>query len=155
VKVGEKVDAVVLRKGKKVELKGIEIPEARQVNPMPPQLRLQPQPLPNLNLPPRPNIKQVPRVNAPRPINPNAGVDGRAFNSVSVSQSNGEFTIKAVQNGVNYVVTGTSGDGMPVVDKVTITDGDKKPVEAASVKDVPENYRATVEKLVQSLGRRR
>jgi S1-C subfamily serine protease len=54
VKTGEKVDLVVLRKGKKVEVKGVELPEVqlRPVRPVLPNPRLD-LPLPGLlpNLP--------------------------------------------------------------------------------------------------------
>jgi hypothetical protein len=64
VKAGEKVDAVVLRKGKKVELKGIELPEKAQV--------IGPADLPP-GVPPFPFPPQVP--NGGRPGLPPKGGD--------------------------------------------------------------------------------
>src|SRR5690606_27867339 len=51
VKPGEKVDAVVVRKGKKVELKGIELPEKPVVLEGDPDLDMFPFPLPGGGLP--------------------------------------------------------------------------------------------------------
>ncbi len=61
VKAGQKVDAVVMRKGKKVELKGIEMPDLAQAAPQLPEL--QPFPLPDIKPLPRPRPKVDPNPN--------------------------------------------------------------------------------------------
>jgi hypothetical protein len=158
VKAGEKVDIVVLRKGKKVELKGVEVPAAREIprpglpNPLFPDGDEQPFPLPGFKplplkaLPGFPNPLDAGRLE----LEPN----GRA-NFTSVSDMNGQVTIKARQDGVGYVITGTRGDDGVAVEKVTITDGDKKPVEVNNLKDVPKEYEATVQKLIESTSKPR
>jgi serine protease Do len=55
VKAGEKIDLVVLRKGKKVELKGVELPEVKQNRPqVAPFDLLDAQPKPRPSVPPLP-----------------------------------------------------------------------------------------------------
>lgn len=131
VKAGEKVDALIVRKGKKVEIKGIVLPEVGG------------RPVPR-----RPDVEN----------NGRAPEDGRRVpdegrrNSATFSVVNGVITIKATQNGVSYHITGTKGDPDPVINKIVITDGDKKPVEVTAVKDVPEEYRPMVERLVKGAG---
>jgi hypothetical protein len=79
------------------------------------------------------------------------GMGGPGMNSTSVTISNDRFAIKAKQNDVTYEITGTvTGDEKP---KIVVRDGDKKPVEADDVKQVPEEYRPTVEKLIGSVRR--
>jgi serine protease Do len=153
VKAGEKVDAVVLRKGKKVELKGIELPEQPRV--APPRLDVRPLPVPAFpnadtlpDLGPKPGV--LPGFGDGLPVpNPKAFPGGFGNgNSVTYSVNNGEFTIKANQGGVNYVITGTQEGQDRTISKVTITDGDKT-VEAEKLDKVPEQYRPTVEKLLK------
>ena len=151
-KAGEKVDIVVLRKGKKVELKGVELPEQPRVaNPRLPDFKpalpdLGPLPLPGgIQLP---DVKPVPFPNPFDNIRPQVAPNGRT-NSFSVNNTNGQVTIKAMQDGIVYLITGTKGNDGLAVEKVTITDGDKKPVEVASLKDVPKEYLPTVEQFIK------
>ena len=139
VKTGDKVNIVVMRKGKKVEIKGIEIPAAKEF----PAQGLEARPLPLPGIAPVPNA-------LPLQIFPNPFQNGQG-NSMSVTNVNGQVTIKARQDGVNYIITGTQGDAGFTLDKVTITDGDKKPVEVKSVKDVPKEYKEAVDKLLKSV----
>jgi hypothetical protein len=83
----------------------------------------------------------------------NMQLGGRGGNAMSITLSGNEFTIKATQEGVQYVIQGAIGDESTILDKVTITDGDKKPVEAKTLKDVPKEYQPAVEKLLKSIGR--
>ena len=120
VKAGEKVNAVVIRKGKRTEVKGIELPAT------------QPDAL---------------------PMNP--GATGRgAGDSVSVSVSDGAFTLTAVQDGVDYRITGKTGPAGAVAEKVSVKAGDEA-VEATEIGKVPEKYRPTVEKLLKLVGKPR
>jgi serine protease Do len=149
-KAGEKVDIVVLRKGKKVELKGVELPEQPRVaNPRLPDFKPA---FPNPLLPDGglqlPDAKPIPFPNPFDNIRPQVGPNG-CVNSFSVSNTNGQLTIKAMQDGVAYLITGTKGNDGLAVDKVTITDGDKKPVEVASLKDVPKEYQPAVEQFIK------
>jgi serine protease Do len=153
-KPGDKVDIVLLRKGKKIELKAVELPAARE---LPRFERQAPLPgFPDPFLPDGPQGGLIPLLQPAVPALPfekgrlELEPNRRATNSVAVSDVNGQVTIKAVQEGVNYVITGTRRDDGLAVEKVTITDGDKKSVEVASLKDVPKEYEATVQKLIQS-----
>jgi len=125
VKAGEKVDAVIIRKGKRVELKGITLPEAAA----------------------QPKVFGI-------PLNPKAMGNGRPGNSVSVSVVNDVFTIDATEDGVGYLVTGKMGTGGVTVEKVNIKASDET-VEAAELGKVPEKYRPTVEKLLKLVGKPR
>ncbi len=80
---------------------------------------------------------------------------GVAGASMSITLSGQNFTLKSAQNGVRYTITGTIGADGATLEKITVADGDKKPVDATSVKDLPEEYRATVEKLVKRVNNRR
>jgi len=80
---------------------------------------------------------------------------GRDGTSMSITINNDNFTLKASHNGVQYALSGTLEADGPALDKVTITDGEKKPVEVKNLKDVPEEYKPTVEKLLNHIGNRR
>jgi hypothetical protein len=77
---------------------------------------------------------------------------GGRFNATSVSIVNGNFTIRARQGNVNYVITGsTNGTEAP---KITIQDGAKK-IETDDLTKVPEDYRPATERLLKMVNRRR
>lgn len=132
-KAGQKLDAVVLRKGKKTEIKGIELPEMPAARPD----RLLDDGPGGLKLIPLP----------PPPI---AGVDGGAGNSTSVSIINGNFTIRATMDEVRYTITGQVGANGPEVAKVVIVDGDRT-IEATELSKVPAPYLPDVEQLLKSI----
>jgi membrane-associated protease RseP (regulator of RpoE activity) len=119
-KAGEKVDAVVIRKGKRVELKGIALPAAEVDTPA-------------------------------LPMNPKALENGRIGDSVSVSMSGDAFTIKALQDGVNYLITGKANSNGATVEKVNIKAGDEV-LDVGGMDKVPGKYRPTVEKLLKLVG---
>ena len=117
-KTDAKLDAVVLRKGKKEAIKGIELPELRRGG--------------------------FGRVRAGGVIMP--GFPGGAnVAAMSVSVSNGQFTITSTQDGVRYNIEGDSTTGKP--NKIKIQEGDET-IEAASLDKVPEKYKARVEKML-------
>ncbi len=136
VKKTEKVDMVVLRKGKKVELKGITLPEADKPAAGLPQLR--------------------PNAFFDLPINP---AFGRArlpagFGTVSYSTTDGAFTLKATKGDAHFVLTGTvDADGKPTVTKATVEEGDKTH-SAASIAKLPEAFRADAEQLLKAIAPR-
>jgi hypothetical protein len=80
---------------------------------------------------------------------------GRDGVSMSITINNDNFTLKASHNGVQYALSGTLAADGPALDKVTITDGEKKPMEFKNLKDVPEDYKPTVEKLLNNISFRR
>lgn len=131
VRANEKVDLVVLRKGKKVDVKGVELPEARR-----------PQPLP---------VPELPRLNAIPVPAPVALPEG--FNAVSYTTNNDAFTLKAKKGDVKFELSGTlNADGTPGVKKAVVTDGDKAH-EAESVEKLPAAYRDDAKALLQTVRR--
>lgn len=135
VRGGEKVDAVVVRKGKKVELKGIEFPAARPVPG-----------LPRRDVLPRGDDLPLKR-GAALPDNP---FEKPNRNSTSVTVSNDAYTIRATRGGVSYTLVGTKGDAGLALTGVTIDDAGTVH-KAEALDKVPAEYRATVEKLLKTV----
>jgi membrane-associated protease RseP (regulator of RpoE activity) len=133
-KAGEKIDAVVLRKGKKVEIKGIVLPESDREAPRA-NRRLQPR----LELPPG-------FPNALPDLGPKPGGSG-----LSVTLGKGNFTIQSIQDGTKYDLSGTTEDGTVKLAEITI-EVDGKATKYESVDKVPEEHKATVEKLLKTIG---
>ncbi|WP_439629824.1 S1C family serine protease [Gemmata sp.] len=128
VRGGEKVDAVVVRKGKKVELKGIEFPAARPV--------------------PRRDRDAVPRA---EPAAPPAGAGGGARSTTtSVLLSNGKYTIVATRGGMTYTVVGTRAENGLVLSEVTI-EGNGMFHRTDELNKVPAEYLETVGELLKSV----
>ena len=94
-KGGEKMDAVVIRKGKKETIKGIEFPAVGVPVPVP-----------------------VPIPAPPLPV-------GGKGKSVSVQVVNGVFTITAEEDGVKVVIEGQANGGKPAPSRITVTEGGK------------------------------
>lgn len=140
VKAGEKVTAMVLRKGKRVELKDIVLPEIKRDQ----QLQLPDPDLQGAN----PNGFDFPFAGGGFfvPLLPLGGgiPNGRI---VSVTGVNGNITLKAVDNGVQYTIEAVQDDLKPIL-KISIVDGQKK-IEAEEVDKLPEQYRAVVKELIQ------
>lgn len=135
VKAGEKVDLVVLRKGKRLEFKGVELPE-----PAPDPQDDDVFPL----FPPLGGFGGLGGFGA-------GGFGDASGNSVSVSVVNGRFTINAIQNNVKYLIVGELAEDGPQAEKISITPRDGKAIEAKELKEVPEDYRPTVERLLKSI----
>ena len=146
---GEKVDAI------RKELASIEIALTGKAYERP---KVEPPPEPSFPI--EPNFGRRGRF-GPGGFGPRRGgviIRGMEFNghggsSTAITISGKDFTIRAIRDDVKYELQGTIGDDGPILDKVTITDGDKKPVEAKKLKDVPANHKATVEKLLKSISR--
>jgi serine protease Do len=138
VKVGAKVDALVMRKGKKVEIKGIELPDApRAIN--------RPNQFEGLGLP-LPDFRPVPDLAVPGGVNLEPRL--QVGNSVSYSAINGQLIIKAVQDNVIYVIQGQRNGDETEVSRIVITDGTKM-FDAEKLDKVPEKYRPVVERLLK------
>jgi hypothetical protein len=119
MKGGEKIDAVVLRKGKKETVKGIELPEAKPAADLPGGLR--------------------------GGVRVGGGFGGSEQMQVQIS--NGEVSLQATVNGIGYTVAGTVEGGKVVPSKIVVKDG-KESEEYESLEKVPEAHRATVERLL-------
>jgi serine protease Do len=127
VRGGEKVDAVVVRKGKKVELRGIEFPAARPL--------------------PRRDRDLLPRA---EPMDPPAGALDKNKSTTSVTVSNGKYTIVATRDGMKYTVVGTAAENGLVLSEVTV-EGNGMFHRTDDPNKVPAEYRETVAKLFKSV----
>ena len=132
MKAGAKVDITYIRNGKKAEIKDVK--------------------LGNL---PNPDRLGFGGFGAPMdlPLNPFAlpGIGDQKASSVSVRVQDGQFTIRATDDGVKFLMEGAVGDGKkPVPTKIEITDGKKK-IEAESMDKVPAEYRDRVQKILDSV----
>jgi hypothetical protein len=78
-----------------------------------------------------------------------AGRVGPAFNSTSITVSDGVYTLRARRGDVTYEVTGPveAGGKAP---KIVVQDGDKK-TETDDIKKVPEEHRPAVERLMRTI----
>jgi serine protease Do len=123
-KAGEKVDVVVVRKGKKETLKGIELPE-----------------------PPKADRLLAPRADIRIPDRGVFRLPAGGFERMQVQVSNDEFTIDATRGDTRYRLTGTLEDGKPAASQIRIGEKSYK-----SVDEVPEEHRDTVRQLLGSVG---
>lgn len=148
-KSGVKLTAVVLRKGKKVELQGIELPEIAAARP---DGRRDPQlfPLPGIELP-LPEARPVPIRPLPRP--PIGDRNGRGVGGNSTSVVNGNFTIRSSENGVQFELKGTTTDAGTKLTEALIDDNGMVH-KADAIEKVPEQFRPMVEKLLKNVGSR-
>jgi len=121
-KAGEKLEAVVVRKGKKETIKGIEFPAAAGQAPM--------------------------FVPVPLPAVPQLG--GGKGKSVSVQVVNGAFTITSEEDGVKVVIEGQANGGKPVPSRIAITEGGKT-VEATEIDKVPAAHQDRVRGILASV----
>jgi hypothetical protein len=166
VKAGEKVSATVLRKGKKVELTGIVLPEAARPAPIRPVPIERLRPGIDRALPLLPDRGPIPGVFPGdafpilpdvRPLpgfpNPFGDRNGRA-GSMSVTLENGAFTIKADQDGVGYQLKGSIQPGEEPKLAEIVIDADGKSTKVESIDKVPAEHRPTVEKLLKSVASR-
>jgi hypothetical protein len=132
IKPDEKVDMVVLRKGKKETIKEVTLP----------------MPKPEAEVPNIENFPMVPNIRFG--LQPGALGEGVRASSVSISVNNGEFTIKAVEDGVKYTVIGAKDDGG--FQPATIEIDDNGTVHKADKLDkVNEQYRPTIERLLKRI----
>lgn len=137
VKANEKVDLVVLRKGKKVDVKGVELP----AGPVRPDVRPRPAPLP---FPELPQLRPLP---FPNPV---AVPDG--FDSVSYTTRGDSFTLKAKKGDTTYTITGAfDAAGAPTARAVTFTEGNTSAELAAD--KLPDARRREVDALLKSVQR--
>jgi hypothetical protein len=131
LEAGKDLEAVVLRKGKKVAIKGLKLPEAAAR----PRMDLRPWPWPGPGLPEFPRLDLGPGM-APR---------GEP-RSTTVIRENDRFTATDKAGSTTLVVKGSVTDGKPSIENVTIEGPDGKQVYD-SVEKVPEAHRKRVEAL--------
>jgi membrane-associated protease RseP (regulator of RpoE activity) len=157
-KAGEKVDVVIIRKGKQETLKGIELPEAPKRG----RVEVRPGGEGGFNFKPgefkfNPGEFKFDPPNFPREgfqfRVPAEGGKRMKFEQMSVRVSNDEFEIDARKDDVRYKLSGTVADGKVSSSGITITEGKKKS-EYKTVNEVPEQHRAAVQQLLGSVAGR-
>jgi beta-lactamase regulating signal transducer with metallopeptidase domain len=120
VKAGEKIEVVILRKGKKETFQDVELPA----------------------------VKRFENRSGGGLFAGNLMVpDGGRFSQMSVQVIDGDVSITATQDGTTYAIQGTLEDGQMVANKITVTQG-KESKSYESVDKVPEQHRDVVNKLL-------
>jgi len=153
IKADQKVDAVVLRKGKKETIKGISMPEAKAVD-------NEHNPFGGGNFPPPADIKiDIPNLLPPNVLPPGGlppgflpNVNGRlpaGVNGVMTSTfiTGDRFTTRHQEGSLIITVSGTVTDGKAKTSEIQVQDGNKTE-KYESVDKVPEAYRDKVKNLV-------
>jgi len=156
MKAGATVDAVVLRKGKKETIKGIVLPEAKQMaqgfGGMPGFQGFNANPMQAV-----PMVPMAPRLGGEGPgqgfgFGGGLGVQP-GMNTHTVITSNfrtgDRFTTRHQEGSLIITVTGTVADGKSKVSQVQIQDGNQTD-KYESVDKVPEQYRDKVKNLIES-----
>jgi membrane-associated protease RseP (regulator of RpoE activity) len=149
IKPNKPVNAVVLRKGKKTEVKGLSLPEAPPLPPAPEAPAAAPGGLGgNLQLPALPNFPQLPV--APLPgvglgrggLGPAAGRLRGGLGGVPAN-----FTVSYQEGALSIEISGTVANGVATPSEITIRDGEKL-VRVVGIDQVPEEYRDKVKDLL-------
>lgn len=125
-KPGAKLDAIVIRKGKKEVIKGIELADVK-----------------------KPEVRSG--SGSGRVVEVPSGGKGN-FESMSVNVSDEKFSINASKGELSYSLAGEVDGGKTTVTKIVITEGKKK-TEYKSLADVPETHRDAVKQLLGSVNR--
>ena len=131
IKADKPVDVVIMRKGKKETVKGLSLPEAKQVRAGGARLGL------------FPNV--FPGTGAAAPAGP--------ANKTVLQETNrngDNFTAKRQDDDLTISVTGTVVEGKAVPGTIEITDG-KGTTKYESLDKVPENHRPAVKKMLESV----
>jgi beta-lactamase regulating signal transducer with metallopeptidase domain len=135
VKPDTPVDIVVMRKGKKETLKGVKLPEAKEI----PDIAF-----PGLDF-------QGPGILAPPPVFPRPASDlpevGRNSKVVvgpgetaRVEQVNDAFTVFYTKNGIKVTISGSKdADGVPKAESIEV-EADGKTTKAESIDKLPKEY---------------
>lgn len=146
LKSGESLDAVVIRKGKKVTVKGVRLADAPK-----PKAEGKAEAKPSPRAEARPGQPARPA----RPARPAATAeDGKKtkFNSMTVRIDDGEFNIRATTEDTRYTIQGKVDGGKAVPSSISIRGEDKKTQEYTSLEKVPAEHRAAVAQLLNSVG---
>jgi hypothetical protein len=157
IKPDTAIDIVLLRKGRKETLKGVKLPEAKEVVadvpalvfpklelprgfPMQleaPLLPALPPALPALRLPDSPE--------APAPkLNVGPG------ETVRVEQVNDAFTIFYTKNGVKVTIAGSKEGGTPKAESIEVEDNGKT-TKAESIEKLPKEYQELAKSALKSI----
>lgn len=138
-KPGEKVDVVIIRKGKKETLKGVDLPDLKRTR-----------------LEVRPGGGDF--GGGPEVFRFRSGSEGgrrMTFEKMSVRVSNEDFEIDASKGDTTYRVSGKVENGAASPSKIQIVSGNRAGDKVADYKklaDVPEEHRAAVRQLLGNVG---
>jgi hypothetical protein len=132
IKANTPVDAVVLRKGKRETIKGIQLPEVKADAGDPLAGGLIP-------LPQFPPIPAAPGFE---------GVGGGNARSFSIQIANNRFQVQSREDNMEISLAGTVEDGKRVLSEIKIKDGDEQH-SYDNLENVPEKYRERIEKLLK------
>jgi hypothetical protein len=145
IKPDVKVDAVVLRKGKKETVKDLTLPEAKAADP-------------NIGgFPPGGNFLQPPALPAPPNGFPGGGIGfpggglglGNANNVMTTTfRTNDRFTTRRQEGSLVITVTGKAADGKATVTDISVQDGGESN-KYESVDKAPEKYRDKIKDLIE------
>lgn len=148
----KKVNAVVIRKGKRRTLKGIELGAAPEVW----QLRVEPkQGFKFVPKPPQPPKVALPPVKGKFLVIPQAPkapaaitVKGSKDVNISTFRNNDRFNTRYQEGSLIITVSGTVKDGKAAVSEIHVQDGDNA-TKFQSVDAVPKRYRAKVDRILE------
>lgn len=156
VKPDTAIDIVVLRKGRKETLKGVKLPEAKEVADAPfldaPGFQPIPIPLPVPDLTIPKGARTVPQPPA-LPLPPGRGIGAFAGpgETVRVEQVNDAFTVFYSKNGVKVTISGTKeGDGPPKAESIEVDDNGKT-TKAASIDKLPKEYQDVAKSAMKAI----
>lgn len=121
IKSDKAVDAVVMRKSKKETVKGLKLPEA----------------------------KDLPGLQPLNPFNFQFNGFGGQGGGTTIQRDNDSFTAKNVEKCMTITVKGTIEEGKAKVSEITIDDG-KKPQKYESLDKVPADHKAKVQSLIKA-----
>ena len=139
-KIGDEVDAVVLRRGKRETIKGIKLAEFQAAIEGPGGRNL-PAFLPEQRIP-GVRLENLPGVaNAPGAVN----------DSMKVRATSDGFTVELTKNNVKATLTGTRENNKGVPGRVHIQDGDTV-IDTADLSTVPERYQPILDRMLRTVG---
>jgi beta-lactamase regulating signal transducer with metallopeptidase domain len=146
IKADEKVDAVVLRKGKKETIKDLALPEAKAAAP---GLGLPFAPPggfpPAINPPPLPNVPALPAIPGVAAIMAGAGGQGMMM---TMFRTKDRFTTRHQEGSLVITLTGKVSDGKAKVAEIHVQDA-RESNQYESADKVPEPYRDKVKNLIE------
>ena len=153
VKPDTPVDVVVLRKGKKETLKGVKLPEAKEVPDFPVLPRLDfgdfqgPGIIvaPPIPVPPAGDFPALPRAGR------NTGVVVGPGETARVEQVNDAFTVFYTKDGVKVTISGSKdADGVAKAESIEVEAGGKT-TKAESIEKLPKEYQDLAKKAMKSI----
>lgn len=145
IKPDTAIDIVLLRKGRKETLKGVKLPEAKEVAADVPALVF-----PKLELP-RGFPMQIEAPALPSlPERPKVGAVVGPGETVRVEQVNDAFTIFYAKNGVKVTIAGTKDGGTAKAESIEVDDNGKT-TKAESIDKLPKEYQELAKSAMKAI----